>query len=52
MLIHAIADNGRGTVLVAASPSLRLQLLEAADTITNRVGRAEMLTIIARALPN
>jgi tetratricopeptide (TPR) repeat protein len=52
MLIHAIADNGRGTVLVAASPSLHLRLLEAADTITDRVGRAEMLTIIARALPN
>jgi tetratricopeptide (TPR) repeat protein len=51
-LIRAVTYNDRGTVLIAALPSLRLRLLEAADTITDRVGRAEMLSIIARALPN
>jgi hypothetical protein len=51
-LIRAIASNDRGMVLVAASPSLRLRLVEAAEAITERVGRAEMPSVIAQALPD
>jgi hypothetical protein len=51
-LIRAVTANDHVTVLIAASPSLRLRLLEAADTIKDRVGRAEMLSDISRVLPN
>jgi hypothetical protein len=51
-LIHTIVDNGRGKALVAASPTLRVRLVEAAEAITERLGRAEMMSAIARALPS
>jgi len=51
-LFRAIAYNDRGKALVASSPSLHLRLLEAADAITERLGRAEMLSVIAPMLPN
>jgi hypothetical protein len=48
--IHAFADSGRGVMV--ASPSLRVRLLEAAQAATEQLGRAEMLSVVARALPN
>jgi hypothetical protein len=51
-LIHTIVDNGWGKALVAASPTLRIRLVEAAEAITERLGRAEMMSVIARALPS
>jgi hypothetical protein len=50
-LIHTIA-RGRGPALVAASPALRLRLVEASEAITDRMTRADTLSIIARTLPN
>lgn len=47
-----IVDNGRGKSLVAASPTLRIRLVEAAEAITEPLDRVEMLSAIARALPN
>jgi len=67
-LIHVIVDNERGKVVVAASPTLGIRLVEAADAITGawltpgkvrfdplwppRGQAAEVLSAIARALPN
>jgi tetratricopeptide (TPR) repeat protein len=67
-LIHLIVDNGQGKVLVAASPILRIRLVEAAEVITEtgiapgkdlvdplwppRGQAAEVLSAVARALPN
>jgi tetratricopeptide (TPR) repeat protein len=67
-LIHVIVDNDRGKVLVAASPTLRTRLVEAAEAITGawltpgkntvdplwppRGQAAQILSAIARALPN
>jgi hypothetical protein len=74
-MIRLIVDNGRGTVLMAASPTVRIRLVEAAEAITEigvtrgkkpadpvwnpvdplwppRAQAAEMLSVIARALPN
>jgi hypothetical protein len=67
-LIHVIVANDRGKVLVAASPTLRIRLVEAAEAITEswhtsgkvridplwppRGQAAEVLSAIARALPN
>jgi hypothetical protein len=67
-LIHVIVDNDRGKVLVAASPTLRIRLVEATEAITQagltpgkvridplwppRGQAAEVLSAIARALPN
>lgn len=51
-LARMIAYDGGGRALLAQSPTLRQRLLEAADTITERVDRAELLSAIARALPN
>jgi tetratricopeptide (TPR) repeat protein len=67
-LIHVIVDNDRGKVLVAASPMLRIRLVEAAEAITGawltpgkvqidplwppRGQAAQVLSAIARALPN
>jgi tetratricopeptide (TPR) repeat protein len=48
-LIHTIA---RDPALVAASPALRLRLVEAAEAITDQMTRADTLWIIARTLPN
>ncbi len=50
--IKMIVDNDRAYGVVAASPALRVRLVEAAETITERLGRAEMLSAIARTLPN
>ena len=51
-LIKMIVDNDRAYGVVVASPVLRMRLVEAAETITGRLGRAETLYVIARALPN
>jgi tetratricopeptide (TPR) repeat protein len=51
-LIRRIAYNDRGSELVVASPALGVRLLEAAETVTERLARAELLAAIARALPN
>jgi tetratricopeptide (TPR) repeat protein len=51
-LIHWIADNGRGRAMMAASPSLGIRLLEAAQAITEGLDRAEILAVIARSLPD
>jgi tetratricopeptide (TPR) repeat protein len=50
-LIHTIARD-RGPALVAASPALRLRLVEAAEAVTDRMTRADTLSIIARTLSN
>jgi tetratricopeptide (TPR) repeat protein len=50
-LIQAIARD-RGPALVAASAALRLRLLEAAEAVTDQITRADMLSIIARTLPD
>jgi hypothetical protein len=50
-LIHTIVRD-RGPALVAASPALRLRLVDAAEAVTDRMTRADMLSIIARTLPN
>jgi tetratricopeptide (TPR) repeat protein len=47
-----IVDNDRGKALAAASLTLRIRLVEAAEAITEPLDRAEMLSAIARALPN
>jgi len=49
-LIKLIVDNDSAYGVVGAS--LALRLVEAAETISERVGRAEMLYAIARALPS
>jgi hypothetical protein len=46
------AGNDRRHGLVTASLALRVRLLEGTEAITDRLGRAEMLSVIARALPN
>jgi hypothetical protein len=51
-LIRLIVDNDGGKALVVVSPSLRTRLLEAAEAVTERVGRAEMMLAIARTMPN
>jgi tetratricopeptide (TPR) repeat protein len=53
-LIHWITDNGRGRgrAMMAASPSLGIRLLEAAQAITEGLDRAEILAVIARSLPD
>jgi tetratricopeptide (TPR) repeat protein len=67
-LIHVIVANDRGKVLLAASPTLRIRLVEAAEAIAEawrtpgkvridplwppRGQAAEVLSAIARALPN
>jgi hypothetical protein len=51
-LIKMIVDNDRAYGVVAASPTLRIRLVEAAETITEWDYRAEVLCAIARALPN
>jgi tetratricopeptide (TPR) repeat protein len=51
-VIRTIADNDRGHGVVAASPALRTRLLEATEVIADPLGQAEMLSVIARALPN
>jgi len=52
-LIRRIAYNDRGSELLAvASPTLRVRLLEAADTVTEPLARAELLSAIARVLSN
>jgi tetratricopeptide (TPR) repeat protein len=51
-MIHLIADNGRGRAMMAASPSLGIRLLEAAQAITEGLDRAEILAVIARSLPD
>jgi len=49
--IHRIAGD-RGSELVAASPTLGVRLVEAAQAVTNPMTRADVLLIIARTLPN
>jgi hypothetical protein len=51
-IIHRIADNGRGSARIATSPSLGIRLLEATQAITEGLDRAEMLSVIARSLPD
>jgi hypothetical protein len=51
-LARRIAYNDRGSELVAASPRLGVRLLEAAQTVPESLPRAELLSAIARALPN
>jgi hypothetical protein len=51
-LARMIAYDGQGNALLAVSPTLGVRLLEAADTVTERIARAELLSAIARALPN
>jgi hypothetical protein len=52
-LIRRIAYNDRGgELMAAASPTLRVQLLEAARSATEPLARAELLSAIAWALPN
>jgi hypothetical protein len=52
-LIRRIAYNDRGgELMAAASPTLRVQLLEAARSATEPLARAELLSAIARAFPN
>jgi hypothetical protein len=48
---RAIA-GGQGSALLAASPQLGVRLVEAAETVTDRLDRADLLAAIARALPN
>jgi hypothetical protein len=38
--------------MMAASPSLGIRLLEAAQAITEGLDRAEILAVIARSLPD
>jgi tetratricopeptide (TPR) repeat protein len=51
-MIHLIADNGRGSAMIAASPSLGIRLLEAAQAITEGLDRAQILSDIAQSLPD
>jgi hypothetical protein len=51
-LIHVIADNGRGSAMIAASPPLGTRLLEAAQAITEGLDRAQIMSVIARSLPD
>jgi tetratricopeptide (TPR) repeat protein len=51
-LVRMIAYDGKGRALLAHSPTLGQRLLEAAETVTERIDRAELLSAIARALPN
>jgi tetratricopeptide (TPR) repeat protein len=51
-LMQKILDNDHVYGVVAASPVLRIRLVEATEIITVRLGRAEMLSAIARAMPN
>ncbi len=61
-LVRLIVDNDRGKVLLAASPTLGIRLVEAAEAIIQtgvvdilwppRGQAAEALSAIARALPN
>jgi tetratricopeptide (TPR) repeat protein len=52
-LIRRIAYNDRGSELMAAaSPTLRVRLIEAAQTVTEPLDRAELLAAIARVLQN
>src|SRR5262249_40860414 len=48
-LIHTIA-RGRGPTLAAASPTLRLRLVEAAEAVSDPITRADMLSIVVRTL--
>ena len=50
-LIRTIARY-RGPALAAAAPTLRLRLVDAAEAVPDRMTRADMLSIIARTLPN
>ena len=51
-LARMIAYDGEGRTLLAHSPTLGQRLLEAAETVTERLDRAELLSTIARAFPN
>jgi tetratricopeptide (TPR) repeat protein len=51
-LMRRIVDNDHAYGVVAASPMLRIRLVEATEIISERLGRAEMLSAIAQALPN
>jgi hypothetical protein len=51
-LARMIANDGGGRALLAQSPTLSQRLVEAAETVTERLDRAELLSAIARALPN
>jgi tetratricopeptide (TPR) repeat protein len=52
-LIRRIAYNDRGSELMAAaSPTLRVRLIEAAQTVTEPLDRAGLLAAIARVLQN
>ena len=51
-LARMIAHDGQGSALLAVSPRLGVRLLEAADSVTEQIGRAELLSAIARALPD
>jgi len=51
-LVRMIAHDGQGGALLAHSPTLGQQLLKATETVTERLDRAELLSAIARALPN
>jgi hypothetical protein len=50
-LVHLIADNGRGSAMIAASPPLGSRLLEAAEAIPGGLDRAAVLSVIAPSLP-
>jgi tetratricopeptide (TPR) repeat protein len=52
LIRRIVAYDDRGSELVAASPTLPLRLVEAADTVTEPLPRAELLASIARVLPN
>ena len=51
-LAGRIAYHDHGSELVAVSPTLGVRLLEAAETVPEGIGRAELLSAIARVLPN
>jgi tetratricopeptide (TPR) repeat protein len=51
-LARRIAYNDRGSELVAASPTLGVRLIEVAQSAAEPLARAELLSAIARVMPN